>query len=105
MLNLCTATSVMRSAEALAGAALAVPDEAQIAVRQRTDTGEKDFSVDLDWHIDAYDKITAARFGILVQVKEKKTQEKTQEKKKKNKEKQEKKKKGKEVHTKKKGKK
>jgi flagellar P-ring protein precursor FlgI len=39
-----------------------MPEEAQIAVRQRTDTGDKDFSVDLDWHIDAYDKITAARF-------------------------------------------
>ena len=37
-------------------------------MRHRTEDGGKDFVVQMDWHVDAFDKVTTARFGVLVQV-------------------------------------
>jgi len=63
--QLINATSLLKSCEVLMdGAPVVEPPEAQIAIRKPMPG--KDFALELDWHIDAYEKITAARFGVLV---------------------------------------
>lgn len=67
VLNLMAGTPLFKTCEALFGTVcpLIPPTECQIALRRYTAEG-KDFGVQLPWHIDAYDKITTARFGIIV---------------------------------------
>jgi len=68
VLSLMTDSPAMSNCEALSGNVCSVPKEGQIALRRKTEDGSKDFGVGLDWHIDGYDKVTAARFGVLVVV-------------------------------------
>lgn len=65
ILALCNKSPALKTCEALLDAAIVAPDRGQIALRKPTTDG-KDFALDLDWHIDAYEKFTAARFGVLV---------------------------------------
>jgi hypothetical protein len=63
-------TPVFKSCEALLSIdgknhPLIPPNECQIALRRYTATG-KDFGVESPWHIDAYEKLTTARFGVIV---------------------------------------
>eukprot|EP01104_Vermistella_antarctica_P008169 TRINITY_DN2040_c0_g1_i2.p2 TRINITY_DN2040_c0_g1~~TRINITY_DN2040_c0_g1_i2.p2 ORF type:complete len:190 (+),score=45.67 TRINITY_DN2040_c0_g1_i2:1109-1678(+) len=63
-----TSTAVLKTCEELSGCVCVPPKKSQIALRKKVEGGGKDFAADLDWHIDAFDKITAARFGVLVMV-------------------------------------
>jgi len=68
ILELISHSSILRNGEALVGHPLLVPDDSQIALRRPKPNGDKDFGLAFDWHIDAYDKFTAARFAVLVLV-------------------------------------
>lgn len=68
ILSLFHETPVFRCCEKLMNATFEPPKEAQIALRKPRSDGEKDFGLNLDWHIDGYEKFTTARFGVIVMV-------------------------------------
>jgi len=69
VLNIMRQSPAMRNCETLTDAALVAPPSGQIALRFKTEDGTKDFGAkQLDWHIDAYEKFSAARFAVLVVV-------------------------------------